>query len=561
MRRIGILVLWLAAVGTASPARALTADELLLVVNKNVPEGRELAEHYAKARGVPDGRIVELDLPAAGDEIAFDTYETAVVPPLFDAILERALAGKVKCLVTFYGVPLRIGARVNSPRDEAELASTKQELAQHLEQVSVHVAALEELARRAQKEFSPPNGKTLPALGMRADVAVRILGQHLAGLQDLAAREALSNLVGRTLDPLMSKSAQAEQRLRELAAAKGPRLTAAQQAEADRIAKYLTKLRQDVTRAQCRRADPESRAAIRRLMKDHCSPFDYARLLEGLIEYFNTDKTESAVDSELACLSWGFYSRVNWLPNPMNVHVVEHAFPPMLMTMRLDGPTPQHVRAIIDTCIAVERNGGLSGRVVIDSGGHLQIGGKSPAYAEYDAKLRRLAEFVRNKTALECTFDEKREVLPAGSEKDVAIYTGWYAVRRYTPACKFVPGAVGFHTASFEMVSLHQAGETGWCRGLLLDGIAATVGPVSEPFLHAFPPPDEFFPLLLTGRLTLAEVYWKTTPCMSWRMVMVGDPLYTPYRARPAVKAEDVPAVVAPALAAPKTRPATSPAK
>jgi hypothetical protein len=104
-----------------------------------------------------------------------------------------------------------------------------------------------------------------------------------------------------------------------------------------------------------------------------------------------------------------------------------------------------------------------------------------------------------------------------------------------------VPGAVGFHVASFEMVSLRDPGNNGWVRGLLNDGIAATLGPVSEPYLQAFPSPDEFFPLLLTGKLTLAEVYWKTEPMSSWRMCLVGDPLYTPFKVHPAMKVQDLP--------------------
>ena len=80
-----------------------------------------------------------------------------------------------------------------------------------------------------------------------------------------------------------------------------------------------------------------------------------------------------------------------------------------------------------------------------------------------------------------------------------------------------------------------------WCRGLLLDGIAATLGPVNEPFLQAFPPPDEFFPLLMTGKYTLAEVYWKTLPSVSWQMAIIGDPLYNPFKARPALAIEALP--------------------
>jgi uncharacterized protein (TIGR03790 family) len=137
--------------------------------------------------------------------------------------------------------------------------------------------------------------------------------------------------------------------------------------------------------------------------------------------------------------------------------------------------------------------------------------------------------------------DENPEVLPANSAEDVAIYCGWYSVRHYVPCCRFNPGAVGFHIASFEMSELHNPRETGWCRGLLKDGVVGTVGPVNEPYLHAFPAADEFFPLLMTGKLTLAEVYWKTTPLTSWKMAAIGDPLYRPYAKNPALKPEDLP--------------------
>ena len=185
---------------------------------------------------------------------------------------------------------------------------------------------------------------------------------------------------------------------------------------------------------------------------------------------------------------------------------------------------------------------GLQGRIVLDARG-LSLdgpGGKPDPYAIYDDSLRQLAALVHLKTKMQVTFDDKPNVLPAHSVQDVAVYCGWYSVGKYVPACSFVPGAVGFHMASFEMVSLRDPGNTGWVRGLLSDGVAATIGPVSEPYLQAFPLPDEFFPLLLTGRLTLAEVYWKTELMASWRMCLVGDPLYTPFKQNPQLKIEDL---------------------
>jgi hypothetical protein len=64
---------------------------------------------------------------------------------------------------------------------------------------------------------------------------------------------------------------------------------------------------------------------------------------------------------------------------------------------------------------------------------------------------------------------------------------------------------------------------------MLEKGIAATIGPVGEPYVQAFPVPEVFFGLLLEGKATLAECYASSSPFLSWRMVLIGDPLYKPF--------------------------------
>ena len=61
-------------------------------------------------------------------------------------------------------------------------------------------------------------------------------------------------------------------------------------------------------------------------------------------------------------------------------------------------------------------------------------------------------------------------------------------------------------------------------------GIAATAGPVSEPYVQAFPVPEIFFGFLSEGNLTLAECYIISVPYLSWKMVLIGDPLYRPFK-------------------------------
>jgi hypothetical protein len=53
---------------------------------------------------------------------------------------------------------------------------------------------------------------------------------------------------------------------------------------------------------------------------------------------------------------------------------------------------------------------------------------------------------------------------------------------------------------------------------------------VAEPYVNAFPLPELFFGLLVEGNLTLAECYIVSLPYLSWRMVLIGDPLYRPFK-------------------------------
>ena len=53
----------LAGLAICSSASALEPADVWLVVNKNVPESRQVAEHYIARRGVPKDQVIVLDLP------------------------------------------------------------------------------------------------------------------------------------------------------------------------------------------------------------------------------------------------------------------------------------------------------------------------------------------------------------------------------------------------------------------------------------------------------------------------------------------------------------------
>jgi uncharacterized protein (TIGR03790 family) len=532
---------------TSPPALALTPDNLVLITNKNVPDSRLLADYYAKRRGVPDGRILELNLPP-GETIAFNDYEAIVITAVREFLAKPQLAGKVTCLVTFFGVPLKIAARALSPAEVEEVQRLEAELRALPERIEPLVQKAEALAKQANPSFAPLAGKTMEALSARTQAAVKPIARHLAAMQETPAREQFATAVKEAMGPLVGPAMVAQNLMHDLSR-QGDRLTPEQLQEGLRLREALLKMRARFDALQARRFDPKSREDLRTLVKEQLNPFEYARLLQGMVDYFNATDSDAAFDSELALVEWNFYPRKQAARNPVyhryagavaDAAAAGAAPQTLLMTARLDGPQTGTVRDILIGSLKAEAEG-LTGKVVLDAGGHLAIDPTNPNYVSFDQKIVALRNLLTQKAKVAVVFDAEKEVLPPNSVKDVALYCGWYKVRDYTPSCTFSPGAVGYHVASFEMVSLQTPGERGWCKGLLSDGIAATLGPVNEPFLTAFPPPDEFFPLLLTGKMTLAEVYWNTTPTVSWRIALVGDPLYNPYKVNPALAVQDLP--------------------
>lgn len=235
----------------------------------------------------------------------------------------------------------------------------------------------------------------------------------------------------------------------------------------------------------------------------------------------NGKETDASVDSELSMVLFDDYELYRWQPNLLR-HRGEHPYK-TLMVSRLDGPNVEIAMGLVDKAIEAEAKG-LHGTAYVDSRG---IHSKS-AYGYYDQSLRDMAILTRLRTTLAVEEERTNDLFPPGSCPDAALYCGWYSLKKYIDAFDFVPGAVGFHIASFEAAHIRTSG-TQWCPAMLKDGITATLGPVAEPYLHAFPQPKLFFAELFNG-CCLVEAYYRTKPFNSWQMVLIGDPLYRPFK-------------------------------
>jgi len=277
---------------------------------------------------------------------------------------------------------------------------------------------------------------------------------------------------------------------------------------------------------------------------------DVTRLKESIMrldqQAMMLDQRESnaAVDSELAMMWYPPYPLSRWQLNTRFFTITESArakMPRLVMTCRIDGPTPAVAKRIIEDAIQAEEAGGPAGFAYVDARGiNWQKEGDATAgtYGGYDESLRELSELFK-KCHFRTTLNNTDDVFRVGSCPRTALYCGWYALQNYTPAFELMKGSIAYHIASFEAVSLREANNKRWVPNLLQDGACVSIGPVWEPYLIAFPKPATFFGFLLAGH-TVVESYWLSNHFTSWQMMIIGDPLYRPYGKKPRLKTEEV---------------------
>ena len=250
--------------------------------------------------------------------------------------------------------------------------------------------------------------------------------------------------------------------------------------------------------------------------------------LESQINRIIGKETNASVDSELSLVLLKDYELYRWLPNKLKGTKMGLSFA-SLMVSRIDGPGYEIAKGLIDKAMAGEKKP-LSGVAYIDSRGladdNIRL---SPGY--FDQSLRDLAGVILLRTNLAIKQETTSELFGPGSCPETVIYCGWYNLRKYIDSFAFVDGAIGYHIASLEAVDLRGAKSSQWCPAMLRAGVTATFGAVGEPYLHSFPEPKAFFLELFNGRC-LAEAYYRTKPFNSWQMVLIGDPLYRPFKSQ-----------------------------
>jgi len=402
--RISVLIAACCVIFGVKTGYCLSPDEIMVVTNGNCGNSVAVGEYYCSRRGVDLNHILKLQLAQdIGCQISRRDYEAKIAEPVRQKLNTAQWGQAIRCLVTVYGVPTKVGPRGKLRGLDDELQKLKKWLAQN-------------------------------------QVAGEIIGDGTAD-------------------------------------------SAAQQAENVKIAGVRSRI----------------------------------DTIEGR-------ETDASLDSELSMVLFDDYELYRWQPNALKVGSL-WTKSRTLMVSRLDGPGPDIARGLVDKAINAEEKG-LKGKAYIDSRG---LGREEAAiFRHFDNSLANLATILKFRTNMEVCHEDTAKLFQPGECPDTAIYCGWYSLKNYVDAFDFAEGAVGYHIASWEAVDLRNAQSSQWCPAMLKDGITVTMGAVSEPYLRAFPEPEDFFSKLLQGQCVV-EAYYHSKPFNSWQLLLIGDPLYRPF--------------------------------
>ena len=388
---------------TSSLVYALEPDEIVVIANKNASHSVSLAKYYMEKRNIPKKNLIKLWITNKS-WCSRREYDEDVVPKILKYLKKNDPEKKIRCLVTMYGLPIKIRPPDLTADEKNQLEKLKAQ--RELFKNELHALSKDQIKKRGILKNKLQN------LGRQIAVTIK---------------------------------------------------------------------------------------------------YDY----------------RVSFDSELALILAGKYPLKGWVINPYflgfrgkRTGITKEK---VLMVSRIDGSSDKIVKRIIDDSLKAE-SAGLQGTAYFDA---------KRAKPDTKKKIKSATVFYDNSLHLAAARIEKLKLMPVlvndeiklfqpGDCPDAALYCGWYSLNKYIDAFDWQRGAVGYHIVS----------STLWWRRMLDDGVAATLGPVSEPYLQAFPPPEMFFGLLIDGYYTLAESYILSLPYLSWQMVLFGDPLYRPFKNR-----------------------------
>lgn len=262
------------------------------------------------------------------------------------------------------------------------------------------------------------------------------------------------------------------------------------------------------------------------------------------------DGSLASVDSELALL----YRRMtgelagptSWVTNPYaRLETAEDGWPAfdrtrldIYLVTRLDGFTGDDAVALAGRCTAPAPP---DARFVLDD--------RAPGASTEHVWFRDAAAQLTAMLGAEAVVLDQALAVVRG-ERQVMGYYSWGSAdpgrRQRRTDLEFAPGAIGSSLSSSDVRTFVAPPETWmpgswqqqdrfyrnspeWLAGdLVKDGITGWAGYVADPYIDGAVRPHVLFPAYAAGR-TLGEAFYLATPFLSWRTVVLGDPLCQPF--------------------------------
>ncbi|NOG85723.1 MAG: TIGR03790 family protein [Candidatus Scalindua sp. SCAELEC01] len=520
---------------------ALSPEDLVIVYNKNMKGSEGVTKYYASKRRVPSSNIVEVDAPQS-ESLKRHDFETKMIPPIRYALKQIKEKGRTPSILLMYGIPLRVEDKNNPQLYESYKRRTKDKVREYKRLVLLLGSQLESMTNRGTiitPSYKHQNSEAIETdeIIFCVNKTIKAATEFLATVSpdvggDLNTYSKVASLLFRMVGmaPLVNNTKE------RVSSESGE---AAPEPLQNDVVQFSEILNWQLVDMSFRGFTPEKAlewSTIIRVVNGVVGELIFwdAQQKKALGEL-----TSSSVDSELTLVFAENYQLSSWLPNPFltkydNLPGVEWMREKTIMVGRLDAPTPDMVKRMIDDAIKTEETG-LFGTFYIDARG-LPGSGDTGSQGNFDGQLRNLYTVVKEKGCLPVVLDDSSELFPEGSCPNAALYVGWHSEGKYVDSFGWETGAVGFHVADTGANTLRLQQSEVWCKRMVEEGVTATIGAVEEPHLSSFPLPEIFFPLLMSGEFSLLEAYFKSVPYLSWRQVLLGDPLYRPFKNNPCLE-------------------------
>lgn len=550
MKTSKFIIILLSIIACSSISSALEPDQIAILVNSSDDDSTLLADYYCEKRGVPRENILSIPMPLE-ERISRDAYDVDIAPSIREWLKKNNRQETITCILTVKGVPLRI----NSYVPKGETAQWRKLINQ---QINQRFGELKQLGDEFENLISPL------ASNLSNSQNFRLKGTGIQRLQNgtRMIRE-VTQTAQKTQQLLSARQGmlgyqEKMQQFQKLAVTFGG-LNLLKRSQEQNILTASDKPARNQRQDDLDDTDTKLNEYAEELKTIEQEPLDVKKQerryelifqiagLQGLCNVLLNDRSQiddeqsdAAFDSELSLILWPPYRLSDQQPN----HLLAHDYPvgrdypdvdhkePTLMVSRLDGPTQKIARELIDRALAAE-NMTLDGNTYIDARGIYDQIDTTGTYGNYDDKVRKTADLIRNMTSIPVTQNNQEKLFEPGECPNTILYCGWWSVKKYIDSFTFLTGAVGYHIASFEAATLRDQGPDGslnnvWCKRMLEEGITATLGAVNEPYLYTMPRPDLFFGDLLSGEYCLVECFYRSKPYNSWMLTLIGDPLYQP---------------------------------